>query len=390
MPNQLTAAGLQIATVTEIVSSLVAGLQAIYGTDINIESNSPDGQKVNLFAQACIDQLELLMAVFASFDPDSVTGILADKRFALNGITRIAGTYTYTPVLVTVDRNVNLIGLDTDPTGATVFKASDGVNQYYLVNSATFTTGSTSASFRAVDLGAVLVSLNTITIISTVTLGVTAINNPVAATSLGTDEETDVQFKIRRIRSFYLPAVGPADAVLAAILNVSGVTDAYVYENATDSPAGSVPANSLWCIVEGGTDADVAQAIYTKKAPGCGLYGTGASVVITRTQGNSITITFDRTLTENLYVHFYLTPRIAGTIFDETYIKNTLSYTLQYKLAQMAETNSIISALNIIEPEAIITGCEVSTNNTDWYEVKDTTSAQYKFVLLSANITVLT
>lgn len=390
MPSQLDTTGLQIATITEIINNLIAGYQLIYGSDINVDSNSPDGQKINLHSQAIIDQLELLMSVYNSFNPLAVNGVIQDTRYAINGLERIQGTYTYTPVSITVDRALNLIGLDTDPTGATVFIVSDGSNQFYLETSQIIAVaGTASYTFRAVNLGAITTTINTITTIITPQLGVISVNNPSITSINGIDEETDLAFKMRRLQSFALQAQSPADAVKAELLRTPDVTDAYVLENDTVSPIGSVPAHSLWCIVEGGAAEDIANAIYIKRSSGCSLYGS-VPQLITRIAGNNITIKFDRPINEDLYIHFYLSPKIAGTTFDEDYIKETLAEQLIYTIAESANTNAIIALLNTIEPNAYITGCEISNNGTAWEEILDTTDIQHKFLASSAKITVLT
>ena len=51
MPNSFDANGLQTVTQSEIVDNLTSEFQEIYGEDINVESNSPDGQIINTFAQ---------------------------------------------------------------------------------------------------------------------------------------------------------------------------------------------------------------------------------------------------------------------------------------------------------------------------------------------------
>jgi len=73
-------------------------------------------------------------------------------------------------------------------------------------------------------------------------------------------------------------------SVLGAVLVVPGVLDAYAAEN----PAGNattlggvvLKAHSLLVTVAGGADAAVAQAIWSKKAPGCDYNGT-TSVTVT-------------------------------------------------------------------------------------------------------------
>jgi len=66
--------------------------------------------------------------------------------------------------------------------------------------------------------------------------------------------------------------------VRGAVLAVAGVVDAYVTENntGTDETIGTqvVKAHSLYVAVQGGTDDDVARAIWSKKPPGCDYSGS--------------------------------------------------------------------------------------------------------------------
>ena len=50
-------------------------------------------------------------------DPDQAQGRVLDQRIAINGLERKGGTYTVTPVNITVDREVSLVGLDGRKAG---------------------------------------------------------------------------------------------------------------------------------------------------------------------------------------------------------------------------------------------------------------------------------
>ena len=108
MPNSITDPGLQVASYAEIIANLEAALRAIYGSSINLDSNSPDGQQVGLFGQSSADILELLVMAYNSFDPDNCSGIQLDRRLALCGVVRKAGTYTVQEVSITTDRAMTL------------------------------------------------------------------------------------------------------------------------------------------------------------------------------------------------------------------------------------------------------------------------------------------
>lgn len=391
MPNQLTSAGLEIKTVSEISSELAVELQAIYGADINVDQNSPDGQLINIFAQAAEDILELLMAVYNTFSVDASFGIYLDQRVALNGISRRAGTYTVTEVSVVVASALNLIGVDeleTDPN-ATVYTLSDDAgNNYQLLESISLPSANTyTLNFRASDVGDIQPIPNTITNQVTVVLGVTSVNNPSPATSIGVNEETDAELKVRHTKSFYLAATGPADAIEAALLNIPDVTDAFIFENTTNSPVSGAGAHSIWAIVEGGTDAEIGNAIYSKKAPGCGMTG-GESYVVTRPNGTNFTALFDRSLNEDLYIKFTINPKVPGLSFDTDAIKDELVTALQYKLNQSPNIGDIIIAMEAIEPRSYQTELGVSSNGITYDDSISPSTLQHKFVLDSSRIDI--
>jgi hypothetical protein len=80
-------------------------------------------------------------------------------------------------------------------------------------------------------------------------------------------------------------------SIYAAVLNVSGVLDAYAIENNTGATVNTgataypVIAHSIYVAVVGGLSSDVAQAIWSKKAPGCD-YNGNTSVTIYDTTYN--------------------------------------------------------------------------------------------------------
>ena len=383
MPNSISPSGLTISTVTEIVANLTAALQAVYGADINVDSDSPDGQAINIFSQVIIDMLELLAYVYNSFDVDSASGVLLDQRIAMNGIPRIAGTFTFVNVVVTTDRALTLPGLDSainDITG-TGYTAADGSgNNFILAATATLSgAGAHTLAFRSQNLGRVDVLPNTITNPVSIVLGVTTLNNPTGVTTLGIDEETDSQFKARRALSFALQATGPADAVQAALLQVTGVTDAKVDENDSGTTVAGVAAHSIWCIVEGGDPIAIAQAIYAKKSGGCGMTG-GVTQEITRPNGGTFTAKFDRPAYTNIYVKFTVSPKTVGVVIDQAYIKAALVAGLVYTLGEQEYSNNITNLLETIQPNCWYTGVLLSTNGTDWYEILTPADVQHKFL----------
>jgi hypothetical protein len=100
----------------------------------------------------------------------------------------------------------------------------------------------------------------------------------------GRNVESRAAFEARRAASVAKNSVGPAPAILGAVLAVAGVLSAYVFTNDTAAPVTvqgvTIPANAVYVAAVGGTSSDVARAIWTKKAPGAPYYAGNTTVSI--------------------------------------------------------------------------------------------------------------
>lgn len=391
--NNLSSTGLTVNSTTDIVNNLTLAFQAIYGSQINVNPNSPDGQLINILAQAIEDNLQLLVQVYNSFAVDSAFGVILDQRVALSGITRNQGTYTLAYVNVTATQALTLPGQDVlvlNP-GASVFTVADTAgNQYQLATSYVFVgAGTQTLAFNSVTLGQIQTVPNTITTIITVTPGISGVNNPSTSSDIeGLPEETDPQLKIRQANSYFLQAVAPADAIRAALLDIP-TADAFVAENDTGSPSLGVPAYGLWIIVSPGTATpqQIGTAIYMKKNPGCALKGSQSYAVV-RPQGNTATMQWDLALQETLYVQATLYPRIPGQTFDVTADGIALAEALIYKLGQSSVAGDIATAMAIIEPLAIVGNAQVSTNGITYEQIVSPSDFQHYLFVTAARITL--
>ena len=152
MPDILDAQGLQVKTAQEILSDLSADFRNIYGNDINIDQNSPDGQILGIVTQMATDLRELLVQVNNGFDPDRAIGRILDERVVINNIERVGATYTVINIDITVNQTVTLQGLDgnyNDPN-ATAYTVQDNAgNQFILADTTTLVSGTHSLTFRA-------------------------------------------------------------------------------------------------------------------------------------------------------------------------------------------------------------------------------------------------
>lgn len=388
--NALTPQGLTIQTLPEILAELTdgtsqfPGLKAIYGADINLDPNSPDGQLLNIIAQAKIDMLELINQVFSSFDPDQAVGVNLDRRCAINGIKRAGGTYTQQPIEVTVDRALTLQGLDTAPLAPFTVQDTSG-NQYLLVSTTAFgAAGTTALSFQAKEVGAVTSALNAINDVVTITLGVTGVNNTTTATSVGVAEESDAALRTRRAHSVSIPSKGYLDGLIGSLLDLTGVTQVEVFENVTNvTDLRDIPGHSIWAIVLGGAAEDIARVIYIKRSLGCGMKGETV-VPITQLDGIVLDILFDRPIAQDLYIRFNI-EAISGVI-DLDYLRAQLQARLSYRINEPADASHIVALAKDIYPNGSISEEGVSTDALNYFSLVSTNTVQHQFTVAQIEI----
>lgn len=387
MPNSFDENGLQVITQNELVDNLTQSFQEIYGEDINVDSNSPDGQVINIFAQSLEDFYELLSQVYASFDPDQAIGNVLDQRCAINGIQRKGGTYTYVTIDVETDRALTLEGIDqVAPEQAYTVSDSEG-NLFVLSATSSINVGTSALVFRALNVGSVEVLPNTITTPVTIILGVVSVNNPSGAIEKGLNEETDAELRERRKQSLTIANQGYTDGLLAALLNIEDVTNANVYQNRTSTTdADGIPAHSVWVVVRGGTDQEIGEVMDYKVAGGVGMKGS-TSVNVLQADGNYATYYFDRPTGELLYANIEITP-LNGQVIDYSALKESIAEHFNFAPYQTVDSSAIICYIKSIQDNVAVT-CEISTDNSTWGAVETPSTKDKYFYLTTSSITIV-
>lgn len=390
--NYIDKDGLHTQTITEIKEQLTSAYKGIYGDDITVDSDTPDGQRINIEAQAKADVLDYSKQIYNSFDVDTVIGTAQDRLYKINNVYRQNADYTFVAVSVTIDRPVTLQGLDENVSSATGsgYTVSDEIGtNFILVNSVTLTNAGTyELEFRAEKIGAVDVSPNTITNMVTVIAGVTGVVNLGKQYITGNTQETDAQFRIRRNRSTAISGQGFYDSLEGQFLSIPNVTAAVVYENTPNEK--NIPQSNLdsaiWCIVEGGLDSDIAQVIYANRTLGCAMIGD-TTATVQRVDGSTFTARFDRPEAQSLYVKLTLRSRV-GLVPDEDYIKSELAKRMTFEIYQKVTITDIIVVVAEIDSSVYVTECSLSTDGTNYSsEVLPTTKDRY-FTLSENNIDV--
>lgn len=399
----ITSEGLNVMSYDEILQFAQDFLNTIYAQDgesINFDSETPDGQATNILAQIGTDDRELARGVYNSFDPDKCSGSVMDSRYALNYLFRKGGSFTVQNIDVTVNRTVNLSGLDgsyNDLNAASYTVSDDAGNLWYLIDSVTLTTGTTSLPFRSQNYGSYQPVIGTITNQVTKVLGVTSVINSVAPTTLGVEQETDLQFNLRRNRSTSVRGQNSNDSMLSQLLELDGVSDADTFVNipGNDDYDSNLPDYAIWVIVEGGANSDIAGVIY-QNSTGLPMYQSGTldvSVDVPSVSGQIFNTKFNRANPVPLYIRFtYQFMALSTGVYNEDGIKSYIAENLTYTLNEDAETSKVTAAASA----AILANggggyalnVEISIDGTNYTDYIPSASRQNKFVIDTTRITI--
>lgn len=258
--------GLHIPTYNDILEDMIAAMKQIYGDDIYLDNSSPDYQLLSIFALKQSDTLQVMAYAYNARSPETAIGASLDSVVKLNGIKRKAASKSTCQVKVTGTPFTQIVdGAVRDRAGLTWDLPSSVVID---------SSGTTYTVATCRTAGAVSALAGDISQIETPTYGWVSVTNEVAAV-LGNAQETDAQLRERQTISTANPSQTMLDGTKGAIAALKNVSRYAVYENDTnvssvtdDNPYG-LPAHSVTCVVEGGTDEDVAEAIFLRKGIGC-------------------------------------------------------------------------------------------------------------------------
>ena len=149
-------------------------------------------------------------------------------------------------------------------------------------------------TFTADTSGPVALPVGALNEIETPVAGWLSVTNRAAGTT-GRDIESDADLRVRRTASTRLRAVSTVDGILGQLLRTNAVVDARVIENSSDTvDADGVPPQHIWCIVEGGTSAEIADVIFRRKAGGIGTFGDTSDVAFSEVTGEPYLVNFGR------------------------------------------------------------------------------------------------
>lgn len=327
-------AGLSVPLFSDIQQACLDAYQGIYGSTTYLGNDSSDFQWITALSLKLSDNMSLCQLAYNSRSPLTAIGSALDSVIKSTGIARLSPSAS-TVVLL-------LGGTPGTPINNAVVQDINGILWSLPSSIVIGGGGTTSIAASCQQVGAISAAANTVTIpVGGFTAGWTSVTNPSAAT-IGSPTEVDSSLRARQSISAALPSSTRLAGTQADLEAVSGVIAVNVLENqGSVTDAFGNLSHSLTCVVEGGVDANIAQAIFDNR--GIGANTQGATVptmtivpVTDPNSGNVTNIGFVRAVNVLIYVSL----SVHGL---------TLAFTSTIQAAIITAIDTYLNVLNIGE-----------------------------------------
>lgn len=281
----VSATGITAPSYEEILDYFKTKAKGIFGGDINLDSDTQDGQLLAIFSSAINDLNAQAIAVFNAYNPSTAVGVALDGAVKTNGISRHEASHS----------SVDLTIIGQAGTVITNGYALDSAgNRWNLPETVSIPlSGEVVATATADSEGAISAPAGSITTIGTPTLGWQSVTNKAAAVE-GSAVESDAELRYRQTLSTMQPTMGLWDGLVGSIQQLDGVQFVAGRHNDTGSESSEgIPAHSIAVVVSGGAADEIAETIYKKKSQGVSTYGS-TTVEYIDSLGNVNEIAFSR------------------------------------------------------------------------------------------------
>lgn len=273
----ITATGLAIPDELDILNGRLSDLDTAMGGGMSTSLTTPQGQIAMSDTAIIAAKNDELAEITNLINPDYSSGRYQDGIARIYFIDRIAATGTIVTATCT-----GLVGTVIPANSVAV---DDRGYIYYSLASVTIPAiGSIDVLFQNQTTGPIACPIGALNSIYKAVTGWSSVNN-VTAGVLGNDVEGRANFEYRRKQSVAKNAVNTLGSIYAAVLDVDGVSDAYVTDNKTGSAVNkgvtnySVLAHSIYVAAYGGTATGIGNAIYRSAPPGVDMNGSTTVVI---------------------------------------------------------------------------------------------------------------
>lgn len=327
----------------EIAQSWINAFKSDDTPDINTAPETPQGQIIDAETLA-ITQKDAELAFLANmFNPKTARGIWQDALAEIYFIKRKKAVNSRCYCVLT-----GLNGTVIEK-GSKIQSSADSTYWDLLETVTINGNSSVTALFECESEGAVIASPNTLNKIITTVAGWDTVNNSQSAT-VGSLEESQQAFEKRRYDSVALNSVGTTASVFSRVNQIDDVVGCYVVDNKTNVNKiiddYLLKPHSIYVAVIGGSNQDIAEAIYRSLSAGCDYNGNTQITVVDPHTHAKEKVTFMRPTLQNVYIKVNVfdkdLPDDYDTLIKNAVITNFYGQDEQIEIAGEAVTRAIM------------------------------------------------
>lgn len=327
----IESSGLILPDTAELKRDVETEFRAAFGDDLDLTPETPQGRLVAVETEARDAFVRNNAEVANQINPDYAGGVFLDAIAGLTGLPRRSEE----PSIV----KAQLRGVPGSIIPAGIKAATEAGDVFYSKATLVLDNqGCGEAWFYSEVSDAVPAPIGSLTVKVDQVLGWETITNAAPAT-LGQPVESDAVFRKRREDTLYLQGVALPGAICSGVRDTPGVRSMQFRENYTHKEKTidgvTIPPHTVWACVDGGTDEDVAQMLFTKKSLGCGWMGEVEVEVRCPESGQLYLVRFDRPEYVPVRARVWVHSLGAAGIDSQTIVRRALADYADDKLERL-------------------------------------------------------
>lgn len=274
----LSEIGIAVPDEVDILNGRLSDLDTAFGGGMSKSLTTPQGQIAMSDTAIIGARNDDLAWLVNQVNPDYAEGRMQDAIGQIYFIDRIPAIGTTVTAACT-----GLVG--TVIPANSVASDVSGYLYYSLADATIGSSGSVDVVFQNQAIGSIACPIGALNTIYRAISGWSGVSNPTAGV-LGNEVESRANFEYRRKQSVAGNAKNQLGAIYASVLAVAGVTDAYVTQNNSSAVVSkgftnySMEPHSIYVAAYGGSQEDIANAIFLKLNPGPSMLGNTSYTIV--------------------------------------------------------------------------------------------------------------
>ena len=390
--NFIVDQGVIVPDTSTIRTQVEAEWRAQFGADLVTTPETPQGIFITQDTETRDGVARNNAEIANKINPDLAGGIWIDAIWSLTGGARNGATRSILNGVILTGSPSTIV-----PAGSAAIVSETG-QRFLTVSEVTIGVGGTvTVQMIAEEYGPIAVGIEDLDRVASSVLGWEQVLNPSAAI-IGRNEESDIASRQRRRNTLALQSISSREAIISRLYALEGVQSLIFRENIYGSSqiidGMTLVSHSIWVCVNGGTNADIAQALLDSKTDGANWNGAVIVNVTDEFSGQIYPVKFDRPTEQAIYIR--VTIRQTTLDYNSVIPSSILSYAAGeingeegFVVGSGASPFEISAAINSVEPRIFVTKVEFSLDGMTWSTNNINSPINQILTIDESNITVV-